>query len=236
MDWQRQLRSTKSIRHWRSAKHPCSTSIHVIKSKEPDVLIYNIQGRDTTSCSRGVRIRSEPWICGFDSRSGISSFVCSPSSSLSMCTEGRTGWVNGPCCWGITCLLSTKYLPEPFSGDVRNLGMKSQKYQREISLICFNQLQYYDQWLQVLRKVQKEIPSTSGTWETECNRLRVVCKVYRNLADGPKSLRNLDYTFTDSSDTLEWKNKAGEMVAKLKPFSEFMRGAGVSWTANFLQV
>ena len=106
--------------------------------------------------------------------------------------------------------------------------MKSQKYQREISLICFNQLQYYDQWLQVLRKVQKEIPSISGTWETECNRLRIVCKVYRNLADGPKSLRNLDYTFTDSSDTLEWKNKAGEMVAKLKPFSEFMRGAGVS--------
>ena len=38
MDWQRQSRSTRSTRHWRVAKHPCSTSIHVIKSKELDVL------------------------------------------------------------------------------------------------------------------------------------------------------------------------------------------------------
>jgi len=88
--------------------------------------------------------------------------------------------------------------------------------------------QYYDQWLQVMREVQKIEPSTSGSWEEETYRLRAYCKVYRNLADGPRSLRNLDDTFTDSSRTLGWKQNTHSMVAKLKPFSEFLRGGGVS--------
>ena len=59
-------------------------------------------------------------------------------------------------------------------------------------------------------------------------RLRNVCKVYRNLADGPKSLRHLDTTFTDSHHTLQWKNTASEMVAKVKSFSEVVRDAAAS--------
>lgn len=88
-------------------------------------------------------------------------------------------------------------------------------------------LQYYDQWLQVLREVQKVKASDDGDWEEEARRLRGVCKVYINLADGPQSLRNLDITFDDPrySETLEWKKKAGEMVATLKPFSRVLRGA-----------
>jgi hypothetical protein len=97
------------------------------------------------------------------------------------------------------------------------------------SISIFNQMKYYDQWLQVLGEVQKVVPSDAGSWEAETYRLRDFCKVYRNLADGPKSLRNLDGTFTSSSHTLAWKKKAEEMVAKVKSFSELSRGAsGVS--------
>jgi len=78
-----------------------------------------------------------------------------------------------------------------------------------------------------MREVQKVEPSTFGSWEEETYRLREFCKVYRNLADGPRSLRNLDVTFTDSRHTLRWKQKTHDMVAKLKPFSEVLRGAGV---------
>jgi len=88
--------------------------------------------------------------------------------------------------------------------------------------------QYYDQWLQVMREVQKIEPSESGSWEEETYRLREYCKVYRNLADGPRSLRNLDDTFTYSSRTRGWKQNTHSMVAKLKPFSEVLRGGGVS--------
>ena len=221
------------------ALESCKTSMQYINSchqiKRTWCADYNIQGRDTTSRCRGVRICSEARICGFDSTSGARSFVRSPSSTLSMCPEGRTGWVNGPCCWGNTRLFFTKCLPEPFSGDVHNLGMKSPKYQWEIYLICFNQSQYYDQWLQALQEVQKVAPSgIHSSWEHEGPRLRAVCDVYRNLADGPKSLRNLDATFMGSSDTLAWKKRAGEIVAKLKLFSEFSRaaGIGVSWTTR----
>jgi len=72
------------------------------------------------------------------------------------------------------------------------------------------------------------MPSSDGGWQDEARRLRAVCKVYRNLADGPKSLRHLDTTFPNSSETFEWKKKADEMVAKLKPFSELLRDAAVS--------
>lgn len=104
-----------------------------------------------------------------------------------------------------------------------------QSVDEKINLIYFNQLQYYDQWLYVLREIQKVVPSDWGGWEHECRRLRDFCQVYRNLADGPKSLRKLDDTFTGSRDILGWKNKAGEMVAKVKSFSELSRCAtGVS--------
>jgi hypothetical protein len=107
--------------------------------------------------------------------------------------------------------------------------MKFQKYQQKIDFIHLNQLRYYGEWLQVLRDVQKVEPSTSGGWEEECRRLREVCNVYRNLADGPNSLRHLDLTFTGSRETLKWKNKAAEMVVKVKSFSEISRGSnGVS--------
>ena len=102
------------------------------------------------------------------------------------------------------------------------------KYQQGIDLIhlnFFNQTQYYDQWLQVLREVQKVVPTSAGSFTDEAYRLRDVCMVYRNLADGPKSLRNLDGTFTSSIHTPEWKKKAGDMVAKVKSFSELSRGA-----------
>jgi hypothetical protein len=123
---------------------------------------------------------------------------------------------------------SLRCRPNPSSGDAPNLGRESPTFRRDIELIHFYQLKYYDQWLQVLREVQKVVPSTVGSWEEEGLRLRAVCKVYRNLADGPKSLRNPDDTFMHSGNTLDWKNKTGEMVAKLKPFSEFLMGAGVT--------
>jgi hypothetical protein len=67
-----------------------------------------------------------------------------------------------------------------------------------------------------------------GSYSEETYRLRDVCMVYRNLADGPRTLRNLDDTFSGSSYTVVWKKTARDMVAKLKPFSEVLRGAGVS--------
>ena len=86
-------------------------------------------------------------------------------------------------------------------------------------------MQYYDQWVKVLREVQKVEPSEHGSWNEEAIRLRNFCKIYRNLADGPKSLRNLDDAFnTEHPDALQWKKKAGEVVAKVKSFSEVSRG------------
>jgi hypothetical protein len=82
--------------------------------------------------------------------------------------------------------------------------------------------------MQVLREVQKVIPSTSGDWKDETRRLRAFCRVYRNLADGPRSLRNLDDTFPDSIHTNEWKQDTHNKVAKLKSFSEVLSDTGVA--------
>ena len=86
-------------------------------------------------------------------------------------------------------------------------------------------MQYYDQWVQVLRGVQKIIPRNEGSSHDLALRLEEVCRVYRNLAEGPKTLLNLDATFKGSGYTLEWKNKAKGMVAKVKSFSEVSRSA-----------
>ena len=83
-------------------------------------------------------------------------------------------------------------------------------------------MQYYDQWLQVLREVQKgALPNTTGVHEELVWRLYDFCAVSRKLADGPKNFQNLDDTFsTHRTDIPEWKVKAREMVAKVKSFSD----------------
>jgi hypothetical protein len=90
-------------------------------------------------------------------------------------------------------------------------------------------MQYYDQWVEVLRKVQKVVPSTAGSWQDVILGHQEFGRIHRNLADGPRSLRNLDDTFGPNSNyTIEWKKKAHNMVVKLKPFSEVLNGARVS--------